>query len=59
MQPWHADDAAMWGKAWRNEKVIMALVDIGPLYGYLLELEKSWHSCAKEEEVMARQAFEE
>ena len=59
VQPWYADDAAMWGKARRNARVLRALVDLGPSYGYFPEPEKSWHVCAKEDEAAARQAFEE
>jgi hypothetical protein len=59
VQPWYADDAAMWGKARRNAKLLRLLVEEGPAAGYFPEPEKSWHICRKEDMPAARQAFEE
>ena len=59
LQPWYADDAAMWGPARRNYKLLRALMGKVPYHGYFTDPEKIWHICREgKEEEEAREVFE-
>ena len=55
LQPWYADYAAMQGAPLRVAKSFKLLTEVGPMFGYLPEPEKSFAICplASEEGVLA------
>ena len=60
LQPWYADDAAMQRVPSRVAKCFKLLTEVGPMFGYLPEPEKSFAICplASEEGVLAAFATE-
>jgi hypothetical protein len=58
LTPWYADDAAAaGGNAEWSAMALKFLKVYGPIYGYYLEPEKSFHICKKEDEAQAKVAF--
>ena len=45
LQPWYANDAAMQGVPSRVAKCFKLLTEVGPMFGYLPEPEKSFAIC--------------
>jgi len=58
VQPWYADDSGSVGEARHSAACLKFLIEYGPQYGYVPEPEKTIHVCKKQDEPMARLAFE-
>ena len=59
LQPWYADNMAMMGAVKRIVIIFRLLMEKGPSVGYFPKPSKSYHIRPKEQEVAAREAFEE
>ncbi|KAL7463315.1 hypothetical protein ACHAXS_003701 [Conticribra weissflogii] len=59
LDPWYADDATIVATVSDTITIIKAIQRLGPIYGYFIQPEKSFHICSKSQIAKSKPLFQE
>ncbi|KAL7463368.1 hypothetical protein ACHAXS_003783 [Conticribra weissflogii] len=58
LDPWYADDATIVASVSDTIKIVQAIQKLGPIYGYFIQPEKSFHICSSSQILISKPLFD-